>query len=235
MTTQASLLTIDALFTVSSVISAVLLAFINKEDQGNQGKQANEFCKTIHLFYFSKYVIILIFQAIFWLLYFVHKNDYRNQVSSRLVISLFLLPISILSGFLPVSFGFLWSPFVSTVCYGGINAYPILFFIWEFLFFVRLWLCFRNAPHLPVLSGIFPSFVLLLDDPAMHRSVVIARLQTRPVLETETERQCPICITNFMLAESIVQLPCLHLYHDHCISPWFQTHTTCPLCRHDLV
>lgn len=43
--------------------------------------------------------------------------------------------------------------------------------------------------------------------------------------------QCSVCMEDFILEESVRQLPCSHLYHNDCIIPWLEMHGTCPICR----
>lgn len=43
---------------------------------------------------------------------------------------------------------------------------------------------------------------------------------------------CPICYEEI---GSGIQLKCEHVYHSDCISKWFDTKTTCPMCRYDII
>lgn len=45
---------------------------------------------------------------------------------------------------------------------------------------------------------------------------------------------CAICKELFTLGSETTQLPCLHLYHAHCIIPWLSARNSCPLCRYEL-
>ncbi|CAH8334631.1 unnamed protein product [Eruca vesicaria subsp. sativa] len=48
--------------------------------------------------------------------------------------------------------------------------------------------------------------------------------------------ECPICLNEFEDAEILRLVPkCCHVFHPDCIDVWFQSHTTCPLCRANLV
>lgn len=50
------------------------------------------------------------------------------------------------------------------------------------------------------------------------------------VLGTE---ECSICYEDLII--EVVELECKHIYHKVCIDKWLQDHTTCPLCRNDLI
>ena len=44
-------------------------------------------------------------------------------------------------------------------------------------------------------------------------------------------KRCPICIADYNEGEEATILPCSHNFHTNCISKWFETSLTCPLCR----
>ncbi|XP_030565805.1 E3 ubiquitin-protein ligase Iruka [Drosophila novamexicana] len=52
--------------------------------------------------------------------------------------------------------------------------------------------------------------------------------------EVERKMQCSVCWDDFKLDESVRKLPCSHLYHENCIVPWLNLHSTCPICRKSL-
>lgn len=43
--------------------------------------------------------------------------------------------------------------------------------------------------------------------------------------------QCTICMEDFAVREKAKSLPCHHFYHEKCITPWLERHSTCPNCR----
>ncbi|KAK5649260.1 hypothetical protein RI129_000289 [Pyrocoelia pectoralis] len=60
-----------------------------------------------------------------------------------------------------------------------------------------------------------------------------------PIVEVTDEQvdaklQCSVCWEDFILKESVRQLPCQHIYHELCIRPWLELHGTCPICRQNL-
>jgi E3 ubiquitin-protein ligase RNF115/126 len=62
----------------------------------------------------------------------------------------------------------------------------------------------------------------------------IDALPTIEVLQEQVDAclQCNICMEDFQLDERVRSLPCKHIYHGICITPWLQLHGTCPICRH---
>jgi hypothetical protein len=45
---------------------------------------------------------------------------------------------------------------------------------------------------------------------------------------------CSICLSEYEQGDTLLQLPCQHLYHNDCINSWTANHTKCPLCNFDL-
>lgn len=44
---------------------------------------------------------------------------------------------------------------------------------------------------------------------------------------------CPICQQDTQEADELLKLRCSHFFHESCLKPWFETNTTCPLCKHN--
>ncbi|KAG4950555.1 hypothetical protein AAZX31_15G250400 [Glycine max] len=42
---------------------------------------------------------------------------------------------------------------------------------------------------------------------------------------------CAVCKDQITLNAQAKQLPCQHLYHSDCITPWIELNSSCPLCR----
>lgn len=50
------------------------------------------------------------------------------------------------------------------------------------------------------------------------------------------EVECAICLSKIGDDDEIRELRCDHLFHRNCLDTWLSYgHTTCPLCRHNLV
>lgn len=50
-----------------------------------------------------------------------------------------------------------------------------------------------------------------------------------------SKKDCTICTNHFEQNEVVRVLPCKHVFHDQCLMPWFQTGTSCPNCRFDVL
>lgn len=45
---------------------------------------------------------------------------------------------------------------------------------------------------------------------------------------------CAICVEQIQMGFKGMFVPCGHIYHPDCLNPWFKTHNSCPICRHEL-
>ncbi|XP_053165747.1 E3 ubiquitin-protein ligase RNF149 [Hemicordylus capensis] len=46
---------------------------------------------------------------------------------------------------------------------------------------------------------------------------------------------CAVCIENYKPKDTVRILPCKHVFHRHCIDPWLLGHSTCPMCKLDII
>ncbi|XP_023225850.1 E3 ubiquitin-protein ligase RNF181-like isoform X4 [Centruroides vittatus] len=60
----------------------------------------------------------------------------------------------------------------------------------------------------------------------------VEKLKT--ITDFPKDRQCPVCMKEFEEGDIGKQLPCQHLFHASCISPWLNITNTCPVCRDEL-
>jgi Ring finger domain len=66
-------------------------------------------------------------------------------------------------------------------------------------------------------------------------SDVITRSTHLETAQQTQEDQCAICQDHMTEGQSLrTILHCHHVFHQTCIDVWFQTHATCPTCRHRL-
>ncbi|KAI7870645.1 hypothetical protein BDF14DRAFT_1720708, partial [Spinellus fusiger] len=47
--------------------------------------------------------------------------------------------------------------------------------------------------------------------------------------EQDTQVDCAVCKDEFDREEKVIELPCLHIFHDDCIKPWLKMNGTCPV------
>eukprot|EP00041_Stephanoeca_diplocostata_P019246 m.412233 g.412233 ORF g.412233 m.412233 type:complete len:489 (+) comp21251_c0_seq2:215-1681(+) len=45
---------------------------------------------------------------------------------------------------------------------------------------------------------------------------------------------CVICLSVFAHGDLLMEMPCSHLYHAACVTPWLEEHRECPLCKQDV-
>lgn len=50
-------------------------------------------------------------------------------------------------------------------------------------------------------------------------------------------KTCAICLADYLEGDIVCRsknLPCRHVFHQHCLLPWLTFHDTCPICRSNL-
>ncbi|XP_060216396.1 RING-H2 finger protein ATL1-like [Lycium barbarum] len=75
-----------------------------------------------------------------------------------------------------------------------------------------------------------------LDSYIMH-SLPITQFKKNDEQTTRpTNADCVVCLGEFQDGEWLKHLPyCSHIFHVACIDTWFQIHSSCPLCRSNVV
>lgn len=100
-----------------------------------------------------------------------------------------------------------------------------------------------------LLTGIFScGFMVIVYGEAIYRRYYRSRSRSRSLslsrsrsregsgsvnftrTSPSVDEECCICLTNANQEPWII-LPCKHLFHESCISQWFITRDTCPVCR----
>lgn len=70
-----------------------------------------------------------------------------------------------------------------------------------------------------------------------NSSAIIASLKrvcADELSDEYTDEVCSICLETWAKEQVLVCLPCKHVFHEECISKWFNTRHICPLCRFEL-
>lgn len=55
-----------------------------------------------------------------------------------------------------------------------------------------------------------------------------------PTVKVKDNLQCSICLEEFGFGADAKEMPCNHKFHDACIFPWLELHSSCPVCRYQL-
>ena len=50
----------------------------------------------------------------------------------------------------------------------------------------------------------------------------------------EDDFACTVCQETFAAGDSVIEMPCKHVFHVDCLSPWLAMHNSCPSCRLEL-
>lgn len=69
------------------------------------------------------------------------------------------------------------------------------------------------------------------------REYALPRARTRHAVRARDEAipQCVVCQFQFEDGAQLKRLPCLHEFHDECISQWLCRSMCCPLCNHNVL
>ena len=73
--------------------------------------------------------------------------------------------------------------------------------------------------------------VRCIDDFEVHVVMCLTRPKltyNEETVEEEREEECIICLEDFVVGETIARLPCLCVYHKHCLDEWFKVNNVCP-------
>ncbi|XP_061356858.1 RING-H2 finger protein ATL3-like [Gastrolobium bilobum] len=86
----------------------------------------------------------------------------------------------------------------------------------------------RNGRRFVFASGQDGAFRTGLD-PSVLRSLPVLLFQSQ---DFKDGLECAVCLSELVQGEKARLLPeCNHGFHADCIDMWFQSHSTCPLCR----
>uniref|UniRef100_A0A0V0G7X6 Putative e3 ubiquitin ligase n=1 Tax=Triatoma dimidiata TaxID=72491 RepID=A0A0V0G7X6_TRIDM len=62
------------------------------------------------------------------------------------------------------------------------------------------------------------------------RMGLIQQLPTGSYDGCKKNRECVICMVEFLVGDAVRYLPCMHTYHVKCIDDWLKRSFTCPSC-----
>lgn len=70
--------------------------------------------------------------------------------------------------------------------------------------------------------------------PPPAAKAVVESLPRTVISSAKADLKCPVCLLEFEAEETVIEMPCHHLFHSNCILPWLSKTNSCPLCRHEL-
>ncbi|XP_043693738.1 E3 ubiquitin-protein ligase SIRP1-like [Telopea speciosissima] len=56
-------------------------------------------------------------------------------------------------------------------------------------------------------------------------------VEAMPTVKIEESMQCSVCLEDFELGAEAKEMLCKHRFHNGCILPWLELHSSCPVCR----
>lgn len=68
------------------------------------------------------------------------------------------------------------------------------------------------------------------------RKIPVMVYENAGVMKMVNVNECPICLGEYQQGEELRILPrCSHGFHVKCIDKWFLSHSSCPICRQQLL
>ncbi|PPR99832.1 hypothetical protein GOBAR_AA20831 [Gossypium barbadense] len=59
-------------------------------------------------------------------------------------------------------------------------------------------------------------------------------IEAMPNVTMDDNLQCSICLEDIKIGCEAKEMPCKHKFHNGCITPWLEHHSSCPVCRFQL-
>lgn len=72
------------------------------------------------------------------------------------------------------------------------------------------------------------------DEVSKLEKIIVTENNIDDVKLIAAESCCSVCKDDFILNQSLLKLPCNHIFHDDCILPWLKERNSCPTCRFEL-
>lgn len=141
---------------------------------------------------------------------------------------------------------------ISYLMFGSYVLNLVSIFTNRFEFVIKFFWVSVNVVNLPVLLFKFYNWIIVLQICAiwfifniLYFIVTLVyffrrnRVQSGSVslLQVSEDFTCPICLSGREEVEICVQTPCQHVFHESCLTQWFnhlETCKTCPVCRENI-
>lgn len=59
-------------------------------------------------------------------------------------------------------------------------------------------------------------------------------VEAMPSVKIDKNLQCSVCLDDFEIGAEAKEMPCKHKFHNGCIIPWLELHSSCPICRYQI-
>ncbi|XP_058079180.1 E3 ubiquitin-protein ligase SIRP1-like [Magnolia sinica] len=59
-------------------------------------------------------------------------------------------------------------------------------------------------------------------------------VEAMPTVKITENLQCSVCLEDFDIGLEAREMPCKHKFHNGCILPWLELHSSCPVCRYQI-
>ena len=69
------------------------------------------------------------------------------------------------------------------------------------------------------------------DDNSINNSNLNSRILENVDKLAPEKKRCTICLEDFVQFDKIINLSCLHMFHDKCIKTWLENNNHCPICK----
>lgn len=77
---------------------------------------------------------------------------------------------------------------------------------------------------------------LSLNGITMDNTEFIKNFKTLVVKEYKPpQSECSICQSEYQQGDTVMIFPCENVFHEKCLIPWLKIHSTCPICRKDVI
>ena len=69
-----------------------------------------------------------------------------------------------------------------------------------------------------------------LDNYSMFESIILENIDKL----SPDKKSCRVCLENFEKFDKIINLSCLHMFHENCIRTWLKENQFCPICKNPI-